>query len=77
MNNLVIISRHKAVTDSLTVANKFKKRHDRVLRKIEGLIKEDEGTHLNFLSCACRSQVKRPWNGKSNSTTPLKRWKRP
>jgi len=35
-------------TDSLIVADHFKKRHDRVLRKIENLIKDDENTLLIF-----------------------------
>jgi Rha family phage regulatory protein len=48
MKNLVHIKRKRVVTDSLTVAEKFEKRHDRVLRKIENTIKEDEDNRLIF-----------------------------
>jgi Rha family phage regulatory protein len=46
--NLVINKRQKVVTDSLTVAENFKKRHDRVVRKIENLINDDEKDLLIF-----------------------------
>lgn len=45
---LVGIKGKAVVTDSLTVAENFGKRHDRVLRKIENLISEDEDNRLNF-----------------------------
>ena len=47
-NNLVIIKRQKVVTDSLTVADNFGKRHDKVLRSIENLMKNDEDGRLIF-----------------------------
>ena len=40
-NNLVIIKRQKVVTDSLTVADNFGKRHTHVIEKIENIIKDD------------------------------------
>lgn len=39
MNDLVFLKKDEALTDSLMVAEKFHKRHDRVLRAIENLIK--------------------------------------
>ena len=47
MNELVFTRRNEAVTDSLTVAEYFQKRHDRVLRAIENLI---EGLPKNGVS---------------------------
>lgn len=40
--NLVIIQNRQAVTTSLQVAETFEKRHDNVLREIEGLLKIEE-----------------------------------
>ncbi|MDO4200465.1 MAG: Rha family transcriptional regulator, partial [Clostridia bacterium] len=40
MNELVITKDYQAVTESLTVAKSFGKRHDHILRDISGL-KED------------------------------------
>ncbi|WP_202973813.1 Rha family transcriptional regulator [Lysinibacillus parviboronicapiens] len=40
--NLVIIQNRQAVTTSLQVAESFEKRHDNVLREIEGLLKNEE-----------------------------------
>lgn len=40
--NLVIIQNRQAVTTSLQVAESFEKRHDNVLREIEGLLKIEE-----------------------------------
>lgn len=42
MNQLVIIQNRQAVTTSLQVAESFEKRHDNVLREIEGLLKIEE-----------------------------------
>jgi len=47
-NNLVIVKRQKVVTDSLIVAEISGKRHDRVIRSIENLIKVDEEDRLIF-----------------------------
>lgn len=41
MNDLVYLKTEEAMTDSLTVAESFEKRHDAVLRKIESLIEND------------------------------------
>ncbi len=41
MNELVYLKTEEAMTDSLTVAESFEKRHDVVLRKIESLIEND------------------------------------
>ena len=41
MNNLVYLKNEEAMTDSLSVAEHFGKRHDAVLRKIESLVKDD------------------------------------
>lgn len=38
MNNLVYLKNDEAMTDSLTVAESFGKRHDRVIRAIENII---------------------------------------
>jgi len=46
--SLVITKRQKVVTDSLTVAEKFGKRHDHVLEKINNIIRDDEDGLLNF-----------------------------
>jgi Rha family phage regulatory protein len=48
MNELVIIQKQNVVTDSLTVADKFGKRHDDVLKKIVNIIRDDEKGLLNF-----------------------------
>ena len=47
-NSLVIIDDKKVVTDSLTVADKFEKLHKDVIKKIENIIKNDEGGRLIF-----------------------------
>ena len=47
-HSLVKASRKQILADSLTVAEKFGKRHDNVVQKIENLIKDDESTRLNF-----------------------------
>jgi Rha family phage regulatory protein len=47
MNDLVFARKDEAVTDSLTVAEYFQKRHDRVLRAIENLL---EGLPKNGVS---------------------------
>jgi len=46
--DLVIIRKRHVVTDSLTVAEKFKKQHKNVIQKIETLIGDDEEDRLNF-----------------------------
>jgi Rha family phage regulatory protein len=48
MKNLVHIKRKRVVTDSLTVAEKFEKKHDNVLRKIGNILRDDEEHLLNF-----------------------------
>ena len=52
MEELVFTRRDEAVTDSLTVAEYFQKRHDRVLRAIENLI---EGLPKNGVSYFIKS----------------------
>lgn len=47
-NQLAIIQGQQLITTSVIVAENFGKRHDRVIRKIENLIKDDDSTHLNF-----------------------------
>lgn len=42
MEDLVLIKNNKAVCDSLIVADKFKKRHDNVVRDIRNLLKNEE-----------------------------------
>lgn len=48
MNNLVFVDSGKAVTDSLTIAEVFGKRHDNVLRDIKELGCSSEFALLNF-----------------------------
>lgn len=48
MRELVLIRNDVAMCDSLQVAEKFHKRHDNVLRSIEGLLKNEE-THEMFI----------------------------
>lgn len=55
MNELVFTRKNEAVTDSLTVAEMFHKRHDLVLRSIDNLIEtfrknEERSDHVFFLS---------------------------
>lgn len=55
MEELVFTRRNEAVTDSLTVAEMFHKRHDLVLRSIDNLIEtfrknEERSDHVFFLS---------------------------
>lgn len=45
---LVKIHGQKIVTDSLTIADKFRKRHKNVIQKIENLIEDDEKGRLIF-----------------------------
>lgn len=52
MNDLVFTRKDEAVTDSLTVAEYFQKRHDRVLRAIENLL---EGLPKNGVSYFIKS----------------------
>ena len=47
-NELVVLKGNRTATTSLIVAEKFEKRHDRVLRKIEDLDKDDNTNRLNF-----------------------------
>lgn len=47
MNNLVYLKNDEPVCSSLQVAEKFGKRHDNVMRSIEGLLKNEE-THEMF-----------------------------
>jgi len=46
--NLVILKRNRTTTTSLIVSEKFGKRHDNVIQRIENLSKEDESGRLNF-----------------------------
>ena len=46
--DLVEIKGKAVVTDSLTVAENFGKRHDHVLEKIQNIMRDDEGGLLNF-----------------------------
>lgn len=47
MDELVYLRNDEAVCSSLQVAEKFEKRHDNVMRSIEGLLKNEE-THEMF-----------------------------
>lgn len=47
MNELVYLKNDEAVCSSLQVAEKFEKRHDNVMRSIEGFLKNEE-THKMF-----------------------------
>jgi Rha family phage regulatory protein len=47
-SSLTLIKGKKVVTDSLIIAEKFRKRHTNVLEKIENLIKDDEKDRLIF-----------------------------
>lgn len=47
-NRLVKVTRKKVMTDSLTVAHNFGKRHDNVIQKIEETMKMDDSMLLNF-----------------------------
>jgi Rha family phage regulatory protein len=47
-NEIVILKRNRTATTSLIVAEKFGKRHDRLLRKIEDLIEDDNRGLLFF-----------------------------
>lgn len=50
-NELVYLSqKNEVVCDSLQVAEKFKKRHDNVLRAIEGILKNEETKEMFTLS---------------------------
>lgn len=42
MDELVYLRNDEAVCSSLQVAEKFEKRHDNVMRSIEGLLKNEE-----------------------------------
>jgi len=46
--NLVTTIRQKVRTDSLIVADKFGKRHDNVIQKIENLVEMDDSNRLDF-----------------------------
>ncbi len=48
MKDLTIIKWQKVVTDSLTVAEKFNKRHDHVTEKVKNILRDDEDGLLNF-----------------------------
>lgn len=48
MNELVFMHEKEAMTTSLLVAEKFHKRHDNVMQKIEKLIAEDENSKSRF-----------------------------
>ena len=47
-NDLIILRNKNAKTDSLIVADRFEKKHHRVIRKIEELIKNDIEHRTNF-----------------------------
>ena len=63
MNELVYLKTEEAMTDSLTVAESFEKRHDVVLRKIESLIEND--STQNCGECFVKTWYKDP-SGKRN-----------
>ena len=46
--NLISLRGNSPITTSLIVADKFQKRHDNVLQKIENIMEEDICTDLNF-----------------------------
>jgi len=47
-NSLVIIKGQNVMTDSLTVAEHFKKQHKHVMEKIESILRDDEKDRSNF-----------------------------
>jgi len=47
-NTLTLIKGEKVVTDSLIIAEKFRKRHTNILEKIESLVRYDDEDRLNF-----------------------------
>lgn len=63
MNELVFLKKDEALTDSLIVAEKFHKRHDVVLRKIDSIIEND--STQNSGQCFKRTHYKDA-SGKSN-----------
>ena len=48
MDELVYLRNDEAVCSSLQVAEKFEKRHDNVMRSIEGLLKNEETHEMLF-----------------------------
>jgi Rha family phage regulatory protein len=63
MDNLVFIENNQAVTDSLTVAEVFSKRHDRVLQDIRDLGCSEEFRFHNF--------VESSYTNSQNRTLPM------
>ena len=63
MNELVFLQKDEILTDSLTVASHFHKRHTDVLRKIENIIAND--STQNCVQCFFKSHYKDE-SGKSN-----------
>jgi Rha family phage regulatory protein len=62
MNDLVYLKHEEAMTDSLSVAERFEKRHDRVLRAIENVVEglpKNEETQQMFV----KTWYKHPQNG--------------
>lgn len=58
MEELVTIRKEEVVCNSLQVAEKFKKRHDNVLRAIEGILKNEETQEMFTLSSYTDGQNK-------------------
>lgn len=63
MNELVFLKKDEPVADSLTVATKFHKKHNMVLRKIEKILSDDSAQ--NCAQCFKKSNYKDS-TGKSN-----------
>ena len=56
MNELVYLKNDQAITDSLTVAEMFRKKHNSVLRAIENKIKND--STQNCAQCFQKTKYK-------------------
>ena len=65
MDELVYLRNDEAVCSSLQVAEKFEKRHDNVMRSIEGLLKNEE-THEMFKNS---SYIEEQWKWKKDERT--------
>ena len=63
MNELVFLKKDEALTDSLTVAEKFHKKHSHVLEKIEKILSDD--STKNSAQCFHKTSYKDS-SGKSN-----------
>lgn len=61
MNSLVFVKDNQVVTDSLTVADVFEKRHDRVLQDIRELECSEEFSLHNFVESTYKNSVGREY----------------